>query len=150
MEVSLIVPVYNECENLRRFHEEASPVLQGLDKSYEIIYVDDGSTDGSTAILQAMAKEDPRVRVVEFRRNFGQTAAMNAGIHLASGDVVVTIDADLQNDPADILVKLQWVLDNQPKARKIVDNAHERLRWLCGPEYLWACNEVLRRVTGGL
>ena len=56
----------------------------------------------------------------------------------------------LENDPADIVVKLEWVLDNQLKARQIVDNAHERLRWLCGPEYLWACNEVLRRVSGGL
>jgi glycosyltransferase involved in cell wall biosynthesis len=102
MQLSLIVPVYNEVENLRQFHDEVSPVLQGLDRSYEIIYVDDGSSDGSTAILQEMAKEDPRVRVVEFRRNFGQTAAMNAGIHLASGDVIVTIDADMQNDPADV------------------------------------------------
>jgi hypothetical protein len=113
MEISLIVPVYNERENLRRLHEEVSPVLQALNKPYEIVYVDDGSTDGSTQILHALAQEDSCVRVIEFRRNFGQTAAMNAGIQRATGDVLVTIDADLQNDPADIPMMLAELEQNE-------------------------------------
>ncbi|MCA9101238.1 MAG: glycosyltransferase family 2 protein [Pirellulales bacterium] len=112
MDVSLIVPVYNEVDNVRRLHAEVSAVFEQLDKSYEIIYVDDGSSDGSTAVLAELARQDPRVRVVVFRRNFGQTAAMNAGIHLASGDAVVTIDADLQNDPADIPMMLEALGDD--------------------------------------
>lgn len=104
--LSLVVPIYNECENIPRMYEALQPVLAQLPLEYEIIFVDDGSQDGSAEQLQCLAARDSRVRVVTFRRNFGQTAAMNAGMHLATGDAVVLLDGDLQNDPADIPMML--------------------------------------------
>ncbi|MGD9647680.1 MAG: glycosyltransferase family 2 protein [Pirellulales bacterium] len=102
MSVSVVIPVYNEIENLPRLYAALRPVLESLDRPFEMLFVDDGSTDGSTAELARMASRDPAVKVVTFRRNYGQTAAMSAGLHLAAGEVIVTMDADLQNDPADI------------------------------------------------
>ncbi|MEX2141707.1 MAG: glycosyltransferase family 2 protein [Pirellulales bacterium] len=102
MKISVVVPVFNEQENLQRLYDAASPVLDALPHDYELLFVDDGSTDGSYDALNRLAAADPRVKVVRFRRNFGQTAAMNAGLHLATGEVIVTMDADLQNDPLDI------------------------------------------------
>jgi glycosyltransferase involved in cell wall biosynthesis len=83
-------------------YDALCPVLDWLPHDYEIVLVDDGSTDASYDELSRLATADPRVKVIRFRRNFGQTAAMNAGLHLATGDVIVTMDADLQNDPLDI------------------------------------------------
>jgi glycosyltransferase involved in cell wall biosynthesis len=102
MKTSIVVPVFNEQENIRRLYDALRPVLDGLPHEYELLFIDDGSTDGSYAELNHLAATDSRVKVVRFRRNFGQTAAMNAGLHLATGDVIVTMDADLQNDPLDI------------------------------------------------
>lgn len=102
MSVSVVIPVYNEIENLSRLYASLRPVLEALNLPFEMLFVDDGSTDGSSAELAAMARRDAAVKVVTFRRNYGQTAAMSAGLHLAAGDVIVTMDADLQNDPADI------------------------------------------------
>src|SRR5687768_16388575 len=101
-EVSVFLPVYNEEPNLRPLHEKLDAALKSLGRSAEIVYVDDGSTDGSLKILREIANEDPRVRVVALRRNYGQTAAMAAGIDAARGKVLIPMDADLQNDPADI------------------------------------------------
>ena len=123
--VSIVVPVYNESENLQLAYEEIQSVMDSARWPYDIVFVDDGSTDGSKAILKSLA-EDPRVKVVLLRRNFGQTAAMHAGIQHAGGDYIVTIDGDLQNDPADIpsmLEKLEedydlvfgWRADRQDK-----------------------------------
>lgn len=106
MSVSVVVPVFNERENIPRLYAALHPVLTALGRDYEILFVDDGSQDGSGVELQRLAAQDPCVKVVVFRRNFGQTAALNAGLHLASGDAIVTMDADLQNDPADIPVLL--------------------------------------------
>jgi glycosyltransferase involved in cell wall biosynthesis len=102
MYISVIVPVYNEEDNIRPLHEGLAPVLAGLGRTYEILFVDDGSTDGTHDELRHVAKQDPHVRVVELRRNYGQTAAMDAGLRHAEGEIVVTMDGDLQNDPADI------------------------------------------------
>jgi glycosyltransferase involved in cell wall biosynthesis len=102
MKVSVIAPVYNEVENLPRLYEALTPVLQNTDHDYEIMLIDDGSRDGSWEILESLAAQDQHVKVIRFRRNYGQTAAMNAGLHEATGDVIITIDADLQNDPTDI------------------------------------------------
>lgn len=102
MSVSLVVPIFNEWENVRRLYDAVAPVLVRLGRSYEIIFVDDGSTDGSQRELALLADVDERVRVIEFRRNFGQTAALAAGFAAATGDVFVTLDGDLQNDPRDI------------------------------------------------
>jgi glycosyltransferase involved in cell wall biosynthesis len=102
MKISVVIPLFNEQENIRRLYDELRPVLDGLRYDFEILFVDDGSNDGSYEELCRLTAADPRAKVVRFRRNFGQTAAMNAGLHLATGDVVVTLDADLQNDPLDI------------------------------------------------
>jgi dolichol-phosphate mannosyltransferase len=100
--VSLVIPVFNEEESLAVLAGEIRAALEPAGISYEVIYVDDGSTDGSPAVLQALAREDPRVRVIRQRRNSGQSAALDAGFRHARGGVVVTLDSDLQNDPADI------------------------------------------------
>ena len=102
MDVSIVIPMYNEIENLGLLYEEITGVIDQDDRSYEIIFVDDGSRDGTTDKIRLLAHEDPRVKPVLLRRNFGQTAAMKAGIDYANGSVIVTMDGDLQNDPADI------------------------------------------------
>src|SRR6476660_3620174 len=101
-EVSIFLPVFNEEPNLRPLHAKLDEALKALGRSAEIVYVDDGSTDGSLQILSEIAEMDSRVRVVALRRNYGQTAAMAAGIDAARGKVLIPMDADLQNDPADI------------------------------------------------
>ena len=102
MDISVVVPVLNEEESLPILHQQLTDVLAGSGFQFEIIVVDDGSTDSSFEILRQLQAEDPHLRVVRFRRNYGQTAAFAAGFDRARGDMVVTIDADLQNDPADI------------------------------------------------
>jgi len=100
--VSVIVPLYNEEENVAECYHELSEVLRRHGYRYEILFIDDGSTDASIARLQQVAGEDACVRIVQFRRNFGQTAAMAAGLELSRYEVVVTLDGDLQNDPSEI------------------------------------------------
>jgi glycosyltransferase involved in cell wall biosynthesis len=101
-DISVFLPVYNEEPNLLPLQAKLHEALKALGRSAEIVYVDDGSTDGSLKILREIAQLDPRVRVVALRRNYGQTAAMAAGIDAARGKVLIPMDADLQNDPADI------------------------------------------------
>jgi glycosyltransferase involved in cell wall biosynthesis len=101
-DISVIAPFYNEGENLEQLYGEIKAALEPTKKSFEIVIVDDGSTDGSAKLLDELAKRDKRVKVVQFMRNFGQTAAMSAGFAYAKGKVYVAIDADNQNDPADI------------------------------------------------
>lgn len=101
--VSVVVPLYNEEESIAGLQAQLTAALTGLGQPFEIIVVDDGSRDGSFALLQRWQAQDPaHVRVVRFRRNFGQTAAFSAGFERARGEIIVTLDADLQNDPADI------------------------------------------------
>jgi glycosyltransferase involved in cell wall biosynthesis len=102
MDISLVIPILNERENIEALHEELRACLAAQSFSYEIIYVDDGSSDGSTEMLTALAQRDAATRAVIFRRHYGQTAALAAGIAYACGDVIVTMDGDLQNDPRDI------------------------------------------------
>jgi glycosyltransferase involved in cell wall biosynthesis len=102
VDLSIVVPVYNEEENIHGIHREVSAALDGTGIDFELILVDDGSTDGSFRNLREIAAADDRVKVIRFRRNFGQTAAMAAGFDAASGRVVIPMDGDLQNDPADI------------------------------------------------
>lgn len=101
-EISLVIPVFNEEENLPVLAAEIRQALDPLGRPYEVIFVDDGSTDASPAVLSGLARADRRVRIVRQRRNSGQSAALDAGFRFARGEVVVTLDADLQNDPADI------------------------------------------------
>lgn len=102
LSVSVVIPVYNEEENVPLMYDALNRVLPGLDRDYEILFVNDGSTDGSLAEMHRLAGLDHAVKVVEFRGNFGQSAAMGAGIQYTSHDVIITMDGDLQNDPTDI------------------------------------------------
>ncbi|MGQ9681631.1 MAG: glycosyltransferase family 2 protein [Anaerolineae bacterium] len=116
MDLSIVIPLYNEEANVEPLFARLQEALSKLDCSWELIIVDDGSTDGSFRALQGLAAGEPRLRVVRFRRNFGQTAAFSAGFDMAQGDVVVTMDADLQNDPAD----LRLLLDKMAEGYDIV------------------------------
>ncbi len=100
--LSIVLPVYNEEENIKLQYEKIIKALSFLRKKYEVIFVDDGSTDTSTGLLEEIAKKDKRIKLVIFRRNFGQTAAMSAGIDFSQGEIIVFMDSDLQNDPEDI------------------------------------------------
>jgi dolichol-phosphate mannosyltransferase len=102
VDVSVVVPIYNEQDNIEPLYREIVPVLESLGGPFEIVLVDDGSTDDSRRRLRALRAADPRVRVVGLARNSGQTAALAAGFDAAVGEIVVTMDADLQNDPHDI------------------------------------------------
>ncbi len=102
MGLSIVIPIYNERETVEPLYAALTQTARTLGQLYELLLVDDGSTDGTSDALDRLAAADAAVKVVHFRRNFGQTAALSAGIQLASGEVVVMLDADLQNDPADI------------------------------------------------
>ncbi len=102
LDLSIVIPVYNEVESVHLMHRQLTEALSRLDRSYEVIYVDDGSTDGTFNVLRMLQATDPHVRVIRFRRNYGQTPAMSAGFEHAAGAVIVTMDGDLQNDPNDI------------------------------------------------
>ena len=102
IEISVVVPLLNESDNIELLYTELIEVMLGLGRRYEIIFVDDGSTDDTANKIKEIAAVDPQVRLLRFRRNFGQTAAMHAGIRHAAGCFIVTMDGDLQNDPRDI------------------------------------------------
>ena len=154
-ELSLFLPVLDEEENLRPMHAKIAAALDALGKTAEVIFVDDGSTDNSLEILKDIAASDDRVRVISLRRNYGQTAAMSAGIDAAKGDILIPMDADLQNDPADIkrlLDKLDegydvvsgWRKNRQDKliSRKIPSQIANRIiSWIGGvPLHDYGCS----------
>lgn len=166
-ELSLFLPVFDEEENLRPLHAKIQEALDALGKTAEVIYVDDGSTDNSLKILREIAAEDKRVRVISLRRNYGQTAAMSAGIDAARGQILIPMDADLQNDPRDIarlLEKLDegydvvsgWRKNRQDKllSRRLPSMiANKIVSWIGGvPLHDYGCSlkayrhEVLRDV----
>ena len=107
--VSVILPVFNEVDNLEPLTRDILAALEDTGRSYEIIFIDDGSTDGSLEVLTALQRTHSSIVVIEFRRNFGQTAALAAGLRAAEGEVVVTMDADRQNDPKDIGMLLREI-----------------------------------------
>jgi len=111
VDLSVVVPIFNESANLEALHQELHQALEPLGLDYEVIYVDDGSRDDSFDILARLAKDEPRDVVVRLRKNFGQTAAMSAGFDHAQGDIIVTMDGDLQNDPRDIPKLLTTLAD---------------------------------------
>jgi glycosyltransferase involved in cell wall biosynthesis len=138
--LSVCVPFYNEEESIAPMHRAVVDALEPLGIPFEMVFVDDGSRDSTLAIAVGLAKQDSRVRVVKFRRNYGQTAAMAAGIEAARGDVIITMDGDLQNDPRDIPQFLElieqgydivvgWRHDRQDKlvSRKIPSRIANRL-----------------------
>jgi glycosyltransferase involved in cell wall biosynthesis len=111
MDLSIVIPLYNEEENVEPLYNQLRATLDGAGREYEIIIVDDGSTDGSFEVLKRLHQGDERLKVIRFRRNFGQTAAFAAGFDRSQGQVVITMDADLQNDPADIPLLLEKVVE---------------------------------------
>ncbi len=105
--ISIVIPAYNEEDNIPILYEKLKGVLERLGREYEIIFVDDGSVDRTWERLKEIAEKDQRVKLIRFRKNYGQTAAMYAGFRHATGEVIITLDADLQNDPEDIPTLLQ-------------------------------------------
>ncbi len=147
MNLSLVIPVYNERENLPLLFDALYTTMNSMQKSWEVIFVDDGSRDKSLSVLKEYAEKDPEhIRVISFRRNFGQTAAIAAGLDYSQGEIIILLDADMQNDPADIpmmLAKLDEGYDlvsGWRKDRK--DNAVTRNF----PSML--ANSLISRVTG--
>ncbi|OHC73568.1 MAG: glycosyl transferase [Rhodospirillales bacterium RIFCSPLOWO2_12_FULL_58_28] len=102
MYLSILIPIYDERDNINPLYDQLTKVLDGLARDYEVIFVNDGSADGSDKILDDLAAKNPNARVIHMRRNFGQTAAIMAAIRCAKGDVMIPMDGDLQNDPVDI------------------------------------------------
>jgi glycosyltransferase involved in cell wall biosynthesis len=100
--ISVVIPAYNEGENIPHLVESLEPVMEKLDREYEIIFIDDGSIDNTFDVLKQQQKNNSHIKIIKFRRNFGQTAALSAGFDHAKGNVIITMDADLQNDPEDI------------------------------------------------
>lgn len=144
-QVSVVLLVYDEVDSVEPLHRELMSVMERLGRSFEVVYIDDGSRDGSTERLGQLASRDGRVRVVSFRRNFGQTAAVQAGIDNARGDVLVFLDGDMQNDPHDIphlLAKIDegydvvsgWRRDRRDDAARVVPSQ--------------IANWIIARVTG--
>lgn len=112
MTLSVVIPVYNEEENINLLYDRLRKSLDPLGQEYEILFVDDGSTDRTLSLLETIQSRDERVIVLSLRRNFGQTAAFAAGFDFARGDIVVTMDGDLQNDPADIPKLIEMIKEN--------------------------------------
>lgn len=146
-DVSIIVPVFNEEDNVEPLCVELIDVLEHAGADYEIVLVDDGSTDGSLERLVKLAKGNPKVFVLELRRNFGQTAAMAAGIDHSCGRVIVPIDADLQNDPHDIPTLLEGL--EGPTACDIVSGwrRNRRDKWLTRRVPSQIANRMIRIIT---
>jgi len=111
LDVSIVVPLYNEQECVRLLHRAISEVIAPTSLDYQIIFVDDGSSDRTFEIAENLAGEDPNLRVLKFRRNYGQTPAMAAGIDNAQGEIIVTMDGDLQNDPQDIPLMINKIVE---------------------------------------
>src|SRR4051812_508039 len=146
MDLSGVIPIKDEKDNLNRLHERLTAALAPLPLSYEILLVDDGSTDGSFPLMEALAARDPRFKVVRLRRNFGQSAAMQAGIDFAAGDVIVTMDGDLQNDPADIPMLLDKLNEGHDAVFGLRAHRHDDLVLRKFPS--WCANWLIRKVTG--
>lgn len=146
MKLSIVIPVYNEEENIKKLHKELADVLGKLGLAYEVIWVNDGSKDASLTVLQTLAKADVHTKVLNFVYNFGQTAAMSAGIKHATGDIIIPMDADLQNDPTDIpqfLSKIEEGYDVVSGWRKDRKDA-----FVMRKIPSWIANSIIRKITG--
>ncbi len=144
--LTIIVPVYNEADNLEAFVESLFAVVDREGYRFEIIFVNDGSTDRSAEVLTALAKDKPECKVVHFRKNFGQTSAMMAGIDYSSGDVIVPIDADLQNDPEDI----PRLIDKLAEGYDLVSGWRKDRKDAILTRNLpsWLANKLISRISG--
>lgn len=145
-ELSLFLPVLDEEENLRPMHAKIQEALKELNKTAEVIYVDDGSTDKSLQILREIAAQDDRVRVISLRRNYGQTAAMSAGIDAAKGEILIPMDADLQNDPKDIARLLEKLNEGYDVVSGWRKNRQDKLIMRKIPS--WIANSIISKIGG--
>jgi glycosyltransferase involved in cell wall biosynthesis len=146
IDLSVIVPIKDERDNLRPLHEQLRAALDPLRLNYEILIVDDGSTDGSYAELEKLAAGDPRLKVVRLRRNSGQTPALQAGIDWSRGEVLVTMDGDLQNDPADIPEMLAKLKEGYDAVLGLRANRQDHFLIRKLPSLMG--NWLIRKVTG--
>ncbi|MGM0487253.1 MAG: glycosyltransferase family 2 protein [Planctomycetota bacterium] len=146
MDISVIVPIHNERENIPVLYEQLKQALTPLGRPYEMLLVDDGSTDGSYEGLVQLAARDNRVKLIQFRRNYGQTAAMQAGIQWASGEIIVTMDGDLQNDPDDI----PMMLDRMDEGYDLVQGwrRNRQDKWFSRRLPSRIANSLISRITG--
>ncbi len=146
LELSVVIPIYNEQENIERLYRDLKQVLERLGKSYEIVAVDDGSTDGSFEVLRELHRGDDLLKVVRLRRNFGQAAAFAAGFDSAVGEIIVSMDADLQFDPADI----SKLLDKISEGYDIVSGwrADRQETFMTRRLPSMAANWLISRITG--
>ena len=146
LDLSIIIPTYDEQDNVEPLYRALIATVPGLGRSFEIIFVDDGSRDQTFGRLAALAERDPRVRVIKLRRNYGQAPAMAAGIDHARGRVLITMDADLQNDPADI-ANLLAKLEEGPDL--VVGWRYERQdKWLSRKLPSVIANRLIAAITG--
>lgn len=146
MKLSVIIPIKDERDNLVPLHERLRQALEPLGHAYELVFVDDGSVDGSLGVLQELARADHRVKVVGLRRNYGQTPALQAGIDWSSGDVIITMDGDLQNDPADIPRLLDKLGEGYDAVLGLRARRQDSLLVRKVPSLI--ANWLIRRVTG--
>lgn len=146
MNFTIIIPVYNEEDNIEPLYTLLQPVLRDVNRHFEVIFIDDGSKDGTYQALRKLHESDPNCKVIRFRRNFGQTAAMAAGFAHAKGDVIITLDGDLQNDPKDIPTLLKKIEEGYDvvsgwRVRRKDKFLTRRLPSICA-------NWLISRVTG--
>jgi len=146
MDLSVVIPIKDERDNLKALHGRLRQALEPLGLAYEVIVVDDGSTDGSFVVLEELAKTDSHLKVVRLRRNFGQTPALQAGIDWSTGAVLVTMDGDLQNDPADIPILLDKLKEGYDAVLGLRANRQDHLLIRKIPSLLG--NWLIRKVTG--
>jgi len=144
--VSIVIPVFNEAENVALLHGEIAAAIKSRPEDYEIIFVDDGSSDGSLAALKKIHERDARVKIVQFRKNFGQSAAISAGFELCRGDVVIAMDADLQNDPADIPLLVDKVAEGFDIVNGWRKDRHDK--WLTRKVPSYFGNKLISWITG--
>ena len=146
LDLSVVVPLYNEEDSIELLHRRISDALRDTELDYEILFVDDGSRDRTMECASALAKQDPRLRVVEFRSNYGQTPAMAAGIDLAVGRIIATMDGDLQNDPEDIPTMLEEMDDETHLVVGWRKNRQDKLLTRKLPS--WVANWLIGKITG--
>lgn len=144
--LSIVIPVFNEEENVKKLYSELKEVLDKIDYTSEIIFVDDGSTDSTRNLLEEISKNDNRIKLLFFSRNYGQTPAISAGIEHSSGDIVITIDADLQNDPADIPVLLKKIEEGYDVVSGWRKNRKDPFFTRKLPSYI--ANTIISKLTG--
>ena len=146
MDLSIVVPLYNEEDSVVELHRRITEALQPTRVTYEILFVDDGSRDATLAVASGIAENDPHLRVVAFRANYGQTPAMAAGIDLAEGRIIATMDGDLQNDPTDIPAMLAEMDADTHMVVGWRKNRQDKLLTRKVPS--WIANRLIGKVTG--